>query len=100
MDTDDGIHITKSRVDFNADDDAANAFRARRRLRNDEYEDLSQEIEFPERFPREQRPFREPEEPDEPIAPEPEAPAEPAGPAPEPPEAPEIPDDEEEDEEQ
>ncbi|MBR2305965.1 MAG: hypothetical protein IKA48_02035 [Fibrobacter sp.] len=97
MDTDDGIHITKSRVDFSADDDAANAFRARRRLRNDEYEDRSQEIEFPERFPREQRPFREPEEPDEPIAPEPEAPAESAGPAPE---APEAPDAEEEDEEQ
>lgn len=96
MDTDDGIHITKSRVDAGDNnqepEDSANAFPERRRGRNNTMEDRSQDIEFPERFPRDTRPFREPEEPDEPIAPEQETPAEPAGPAPEPPE------DEEEDE--
>ena len=79
LDTEDGIHITKSRVEnLSADDDSANAFPSRYRDR-----DRSQDIEFPERFPREQRPVREPEEPDEPIVPEQEAPAPEPAPAPE-----------------
>ena len=70
MDTDDGIHITKSRVVADethpTPEDSANAFPERRRYRDNTEEDRSQEIEFPERFPRDRRPFREPEEPDEP----------------------------------
>jgi len=78
MDTDDGIHITKARVedryDYN-DDEAANAFPARRGRTADE--DRSQDIEFPERFPRDRRPLRAPEEPDEPAGTEQAAPGEP-----------------------
>ena len=65
METDDGIHITKSKVAYTTADDSATAFPERRRA-GDEREDLSQEIEFPERFPRERRPAREPEEPEVP----------------------------------
>lgn len=75
LDTDDGIHITKSRVELAREEDSANAFPERTR-RNP---DRSQEIEFPERFPREQRPFRAPEEPDEPAADVPAAPEGDAG---------------------
>ena len=77
METDDGIHITKSKVAYTTDDDSANAFPERRRV-GDEREDLSQEIEFPERFPRERRPLREPEEPDLPEREPQETPENPA----------------------
>lgn len=76
MDTEDGTHITKSNVEGGQNgDDSANAFPRRKKL-GDTYEDRSQEIEFPERFPRDTRPLRQPEEPDEPLDAEPEEPDE------------------------